>query len=110
VAGAAVQACPSRDEAFSQTAVLAMGLGVPVVGTTVDGFPETLADHRGIMVLPDDPRALAAALEGVLAGRLQTDTNSARRWAQQFEIERVAGLYERTYVDLLGVATPGLAA
>ena len=33
VAGASVQACPSRDEAFSQAAVLAMGLGVPVVGT-----------------------------------------------------------------------------
>jgi glycosyltransferase involved in cell wall biosynthesis len=110
VAGATVQACPSRDEAFSQTAVLAMGLGVPVVGTTVDGFPETLADHRGIMVSPDDPAALAAALEGVLTGRLRTDTNAARRWARQFEIGLVAGLYEQTYEDLLGVATPGLAA
>jgi glycosyltransferase involved in cell wall biosynthesis len=47
VAGASVQACPSRDEAFSQTAVLAMGLGVPVVGTNVDGFPETLGEGRG---------------------------------------------------------------
>ena len=62
------------------------------------------------MVSPDDPGALAAALEGVLAGRMRTDTNSAQRWARQFEIERVAGLYERTYVDLLVGARPGLAA
>ena len=68
VAGAPVQACPSRDEAFSQAAVLAMGLGVPVVGTRVDGFPETLAGGRGLVVEPDDPEALAAALEDVLFG------------------------------------------
>jgi glycosyltransferase involved in cell wall biosynthesis len=110
VAGAAVQACPSRDEAFSQTAVLAMGLGVPVVGTTADGFPETLADDRGLMVSPDDPAALAAALESVLGGRSRTDLKSARRWARQFETERVAGLYERTYEHLLVGATQGLAA
>jgi glycosyltransferase involved in cell wall biosynthesis len=55
VAGASVQACPSRDEAFSQTAVLAMGLGVPVVGTNVDGFPETLAAGRGVIVASEDP-------------------------------------------------------
>ncbi|MDQ6803573.1 MAG: glycosyltransferase family 4 protein [Actinomycetota bacterium] len=78
VAGASVQACPSRDEAFSQTAVLAMGLGVPVVGTSVDGFPKTLDDGRGIIVAPEDPAALATALERVLAGGSRPDTTSAR--------------------------------
>jgi hypothetical protein len=74
VKGASVQACPSRDEAFSQTAVLAMGLGVPVVGTNVDGFPETLADRRGIMVSSEDPETLAAALEQILDGGARPDT------------------------------------
>ena len=73
VAGAAVQACPSRDESFSQAAVLAMALGVPVVGTYVDGFPETLGGGRGVIVPAEDPEALAAALEGVLAGVLRPD-------------------------------------
>jgi glycosyltransferase involved in cell wall biosynthesis len=100
VAGASVQACPSRDEAFSQAAVLAMGLGVPVVGTRVDGFPETLADGRGLIVEPDDPKALAAALEDVLCGRHSPDLVGARAWAQQFGIERVASLYERDYLEL----------
>jgi glycosyltransferase involved in cell wall biosynthesis len=106
VAGASVQACPSRDEAFSQTAVLAMGLGVPVVGTNVDGFPETLGERRGIMVSPDDPEALGVALEQVLAGRLRPDTAAARVWARQFGTERVATVYEQTYDDLRRAPTP----
>lgn len=102
VAGASVQACPSRDEAFSQAAVLAMGLGVPVVGTRVDGFPETLAGGRGLIVEPGDVAALAAALEDVLSGRRTTDLVGAREWAQRFATERVASLYERDYLELCG--------
>ncbi|MGH2939962.1 MAG: glycosyltransferase [Solirubrobacterales bacterium] len=109
VAGARIQVCPSRDEAFSQTAVLAMGLGVPVVGTDVDGFPETLAEGRGIIVPSEDPEALAFALERVLAGRLRTDTAAARVWARQFDTGSVAAVYERAYRDLR-LATPELAA
>ena len=64
VAGAAVQACPSRDEAFSQTAVLAMGLGVPVVGTDVDGFPDTLADRPRHHRRARGPRGAGARARG----------------------------------------------
>jgi glycosyltransferase involved in cell wall biosynthesis len=110
VAGATVQACPSRDEAFSQTAVLAMALGVPVVGTNIEGFPETLGDGRGIMVPPEDPEALAVALEQVLGGRLQPDTDAARLWAERFQIDRVAAVYERAYEELFLGAAPELAS
>ena len=108
IAGAAVLVIPSRDESFSQTAVLGMGLGVPVVGTDVDGFPETLGGGRGIVVAPDDPEALAAAVAGVLDGRLRVDEQAARRFARRFEPERVAGIYEETYRAL--TATPLAAA
>ena len=110
VLGASVQACPSRDEAFSQTAVLAMGLGVPVVGTNVDGFPETLADRRGVIVPSEDPIAFAAALEQVLAGTARPDTAAARVWARQFDTDRVAVVYERAYLELLQAVRPELAA
>jgi glycosyltransferase involved in cell wall biosynthesis len=110
VAGAAIQVCPSRDESFSQTAVLAMALGVPVVGTDVDGFPETLGAGRGVIVPAEDPEALAAALEGVLAGVLRPDTTAARTWARQFEIERVADIYERAYEEVRVAAPPELVA
>jgi glycosyltransferase involved in cell wall biosynthesis len=101
VAGASVQVCPSRDEAFSQAAVLAMGLGVPVIGTDVDGFPDTLGAGRGIIVAPEDPPALAHALEEVLAGRLLPDTIGARRWTERFETGQVAAVYERAYLELI---------
>ncbi len=110
VVGASVQACPSRDEAFSQTAVLAMGLGVPVVGTNVDGFPETLADGRGVIVAAEDPQALAIALERILSRRSRPDTAAARTWARQFETERVASVYEQAYTELIASGSPELAA
>jgi glycosyltransferase involved in cell wall biosynthesis len=87
-----------------------MALGVPVLGTDVDGFPETLAEDRGIIVPPEDPGALALALERVLAGELRTDTVAARAWARQFDTARVAAVYEQAYQDLLLAATPELAA
>lgn len=97
IAGAAVLVIPSRDESFSQTAVLGMGLGVPVIGTDVDGFPATLGDGRGVIVAPDAPDALAAAIDAVLDGRTRVDLEGARRFARQFDPERVAGEYEQTY-------------
>ena len=107
VAGSAIQVCPSRDEAFSQAAVLAMALGVPVVGTRVDGFPDTLAGGRGLLVEPDDPVALAGALEDLLAGRQQTNQVAARAWAQQFGTARITTFYE---TDYLGTSLPLAAA
>jgi glycosyltransferase involved in cell wall biosynthesis len=99
-------ACPSRDEAFSQTAALAMGLGVPVVGTTVDGFPDTLAGRRRILAPPEDPEALARALEDVLVGRRRPDMTAARVWACQFNADRVARVYEHTYAELCRAVAP----
>lgn len=97
IAAAAALVIPSRDESFSQTAVLGMGLGVPVVGTDVDGFPETLGGGRGVMVAPDDPAALAVAVDDVLTGRRRVDAAAARRFAQRFAPERVATVYEEVY-------------
>ena len=77
-----------------------MGLGVTVVGTRVDGFPETLASGRGLIVEPEDPAALAAALEDVLCGRKRTDLSGARTWARLFRFEEVVSRYEHDYLDL----------
>jgi glycosyltransferase involved in cell wall biosynthesis len=106
IAGAALLVVPSRDEAWSQTAVLGMALGVPVIGTDVDGFPETLAAGRGIVVPPEDPTALAAAMAGVLAGRLRTDLEGARAYARTFAAERVAADYAGSYRELAAGSRP----
>jgi glycosyltransferase involved in cell wall biosynthesis len=97
VAGAAVLAAPSREEAWSQTVTMAMALGTPVVATAVEGLPDALAGGRGILVPPEDPPALAAALADVLAGRRRPDLDAARRYAAQFTPEALGRLYAARY-------------
>lgn len=101
VAGAAAHVVPSREEAWSQSAVLGLGLGVPVVGTDVDGLAGTLSQSRGVTVPPDDPRALSDALCDALDGRLRIDRALAIRYARQFTASRVADFYVADYQAVL---------
>jgi glycosyltransferase involved in cell wall biosynthesis len=100
VAGASVHVVPSREESWSQSAVLALGLGVPVVGTAVDGLARTLGERRGVLVPPDDPRALAGALSRVLGGE-RPDPAPGRAWARQFTPGAAAAVYAGAYHQLL---------
>ncbi len=97
VAGAAVHVVPSREEAWSQSAVVAMGLGVPVVGTAVEGLPLTLGEGRGLLVAPEDPHALAAGIAAILLGEEQTDLDGGRAYARRFEAGLVAEQYAAVY-------------
>jgi glycosyltransferase involved in cell wall biosynthesis len=117
LAGAAACVVPSRYEAWSQTAVQAMALGVPVVGTAVEGLPLTLADGRGIVVAPEDPAALARALADVLVGRRRTDLEAGRAYAARFRPDAVADHHTALYRELIerpasppGQPEAGLAA
>jgi hypothetical protein len=100
VSGASVHVVPSRQESWSQSAVVALGLGVPVVGTAVDGLARTLGNGRGFLVPPDDPPALAAALSAVLGGEFP-DPRPGRAYARQFTASAVAALYLDAYRHLL---------
>jgi glycosyltransferase involved in cell wall biosynthesis len=100
VAGASVHVVPSREESWSQSAVVGLGLGVPVIGTAVDGLAHTLGDGRGVLVPPEDPPALAAALARVLAGR-RPDPGPGRAYAQQFTPGAAAEVYLDAYRHLL---------
>jgi glycosyltransferase involved in cell wall biosynthesis len=58
---------PSRREAYGMVVSEALARGIPVVATTVGGLPEALGQAPdgslpGVVVPPDDPAALAAAL------------------------------------------------
>jgi glycosyltransferase involved in cell wall biosynthesis len=102
IAGARALVVPSRHEAWSQAAVTAMGLGVPVVGCAVEGLPITLGGGRGVLVKPGRARALAEALDGVLAGTRTVDLAKAREYARRFSVAQVAETYASAYRALLG--------
>ena len=67
---AEVAVVPSLYEGFSLPAIEAMACGVPVVATTGGALPEVVGrdGETGLLVPPDDPGALAAAI-----GRLLDD-------------------------------------
>jgi glycosyltransferase involved in cell wall biosynthesis len=100
IAGASVHVVPSRAESWSQSAVLALGLGVPVVGTAVDGLARTLGGGRGVLVPPGDPGALAGALSRVLAGQ-RPDPGPGRDYAREFTADAMAAMYADAYRGLL---------
>jgi len=104
IAGASVHVVPSREESWSQSAVLALGLGVPVVGTAVDGLARTLGNGRGTLVPPEDPAALAEALSRVLAGD-RPDPVPGRTYARQFTPSAAAAVYARAYRQLIASHT-----
>lgn len=100
VAGASVHVVPSREEAWSQSAVTALALGVPVVATAVDGLPITLAQRRGLLVQPS-PGAIAAGIQRVLDGDADIDVDGARRYAAGFQPGQIAADYSAVYHRLL---------
>jgi glycosyltransferase involved in cell wall biosynthesis len=75
LAGAAALVVPSIYEGMPLVVLEAMERGVPVVASAVSGIPEVVAGgETGWLVPPEDPAALARALEEVLA-----DAPEARR-------------------------------
>jgi glycosyltransferase involved in cell wall biosynthesis len=109
IAGSAVHLVPSREEAWSQSAVLGLGLGVPVVGTQVDGLADTLSQSRGVTVAPGDPLALSEAIGEALAGGSPIDRTGAIRYARRFTAARVADLYFAEYQAMLTAPARTLA-
>ncbi|HEX8171786.1 MAG TPA: glycosyltransferase [Thermoanaerobaculia bacterium] len=85
---------PSRRESFSRVALEAMAMGRPIVATRAGGLPEAVIDgETGLLVPPEDPTALAAALRALLADRAlaQRFGRAAReRYEQHFTVEAMA--------------------
>jgi glycosyltransferase involved in cell wall biosynthesis len=106
VGGLDVFVLPTRGDNLPVAILEAMANAVPVVATRVGGIPELVLDEEsGLLVARDDPRALAAALERLLAGedlRIRLGRGGARRVERHFESGEVARRMIAVYEELAG--------
>ena len=77
----------SRTEGTPIVLLEAMAGGIPVIATRVGGVPDVVREDEALLVAPDDPAALAAAVGTALADRAGARGRAARA------ATRVAGDY-----------------
>jgi glycosyltransferase involved in cell wall biosynthesis len=100
-----VFAMPSRREGFGITAVEAMMSRIPVVASGAGGIPEIVEHERtGLLVPPDDPKALAEAIvrlldDPQLRERLVDAAETAT--SVRYTPEAMAASYEALYSEVL---------
>jgi glycosyltransferase involved in cell wall biosynthesis len=96
---------PSRSEGFSNAIVEAMAASLPVVATNVGGNAEAVQDGvSGVIVSPEDPDALAAAIVQLLsdpAKAKQMGTEGKRLAAEKFTTEAMMTQITSVYRSLL---------
>jgi glycosyltransferase involved in cell wall biosynthesis len=86
-----VLVAPSRWEGFGLTAAEAMRAGLPVIASRVGGLSEIVEDGvTGVLIPPDDKRALVNALRETSDDRLAAMGRAGRqRFLRHFTLDRV---------------------
>ena len=93
----------SRTEGTPMTLLEAMGARVPIVATRVGGVPDVVSDVEAVLVSPDDPSALARAIQTVRDDPTATAARVAAASARldsAFSVEPWLRAYERLYREV----------
>lgn len=87
----AIQLVPSRNESFGIAALEAIAYDCVVVASNTGGLPEAVGSC-GILVPPEDPRALAEGVRQAVDQRLNL-MNYKEEHLKKFQIETIANRY-----------------
>ncbi|MCW8309394.1 glycosyltransferase family 4 protein [Acidiphilium sp. PA] len=94
----------SRKDATPLVLVEAGYFSIPSVATTVGGISEVITDGKtGLLVPPNDPPALAAALQKLIADRSyrkELGQNARARTEQMFLVDQMVNCFQQTYEKL----------
>lgn len=94
----------SRTEGLPMVMLEAMAAGRPIVTTSVGGIPDLISPAEGLLVAPEDPKALAAAIRSLVLDRdaAETRARAAReRQRAQFDVASWSARYEAIYRELI---------
>jgi glycosyltransferase involved in cell wall biosynthesis len=95
----------SRSEGIPVTLLEAMAAKVPVVVTSVGGVPEVVGPEEAMLVRPDDPVALAAAIYSAIqdpAAATRRADAAALRLHANFGMDRWIDAHDRVYDLIIG--------
>jgi glycosyltransferase involved in cell wall biosynthesis len=87
----------TKPEGFGLAYIEAMAVGTPVVTTDIGAARELIDDTCGVLVAPDDPRAVAAAITRIATTRHRCDGRARARemCCEDVALPRLAGVLER---------------
>lgn len=96
---------PSRYESFPITILEVMAASKPIVSTSVDGIPESVAEEStGLLVPPENPEALSQALIRLLKDnelRKQMGVSARARVEKNFTLKQMVENTQAIYREIL---------
>jgi D-inositol-3-phosphate glycosyltransferase len=99
-AAADVVLAPYRSEAQSGVALTAFHFARPVIATSVGGLPDIIDGKNGILVPPENPEALAKAVEEFFARRDRTAMErAAAESARRYSWQEYGGIFQSLLVS-----------